>query len=75
MNPTGSDVSNAVVALGTEGLQYYNAVAHNVFPTTTLATTPGGASVISASTGASTTIFLYVALAIAAAFLIWQIAK
>jgi hypothetical protein len=75
MNPTGGDVSNAVVALGTEGLQYYNAVAHNVFPTTTLATTPGGASVISASTGASTQILLYVALFIAAAFLVWQLVR
>lgn len=72
MNPSGADVSNAIVALGTEGLQYYNAVSNNVFPTTSLVTTPGGPSVISGSTGTSTTIILILGLLIVAAYVLFK---
>lgn len=56
MNPASSagDIGNALVGVGGLGLEYYNAVANNVFPSGSIATTPSGPAAILGTTNTST---------------------
>jgi len=68
-NPNqGADVANAIVALGTEGLQWMNAVTNNRYPTTSIVTTPGGPAVVSG--GIFNTTLITVALLVVGLFVL-----